>query len=76
MGRVKLQVALDFVDLCRALQVAEFAVSAGADLLEAGTPLIKTQGLESVRRLREKFPRIPIVADIVPLGNYIAQAWG
>jgi 3-hexulose-6-phosphate synthase/6-phospho-3-hexuloisomerase len=37
-----LQLALDFVDLPRALQVAEEAVAGGADWLEAGTPLIKS----------------------------------
>ncbi len=35
-----LQVALDFVELIRALNLAEEAVNGGADWLEAGTPLI------------------------------------
>lgn len=60
----KLQVALDFVDLSRALKAADAAASAGADILEAGTPLIKSEGLEAVRRLKSRFPRIPIVADM------------
>ena len=34
------QVALDFVDLPRALEVAREAVAGGADWIEAGTPLI------------------------------------
>ena len=59
-----LQVALDFVDLARAIKVAEEAVKGGADWLEAGTPLIKSVGLEAVRRLREKFPKKTIVADL------------
>jgi 3-hexulose-6-phosphate synthase/6-phospho-3-hexuloisomerase len=58
-----LQVALDFVDLHRAVKVAEEAVEGGADRLEAGTPLIKSEGLNAVRRLHEAFPHIPIVAD-------------
>ncbi|MFQ5863076.1 MAG: 3-hexulose-6-phosphate synthase [Candidatus Brocadiales bacterium] len=58
-----LQVALDFVDLHRAVKVAEEAVAGGADWLEAGTPLIKSEGLNAVRRLHEAFPHIPIVAD-------------
>lgn len=60
----RLQVALDFVELDRALKVAEEAVAGGADIIEAGTPLIKSVGLESVRRLRAMFPRLPIAADM------------
>jgi len=64
MSKIKLQVALDFVDLQRALKVARAAVAGGADLLEAGTPLIKSEGLNAVRRLRQSFPGVPIVADM------------
>jgi len=59
-----LQVALDFVDLTRALKLAEEAVDGGADWLEAGTPLIKSVGLDCVRELRKKFPHHPIIADM------------
>ncbi len=59
-----LQLALDFVDLPRALQVAEEAVLGGADWLEAGTPLIKSEGLEAVRALKERWPDRTIVADM------------
>ncbi|MDO9514254.1 MAG: orotidine 5'-phosphate decarboxylase / HUMPS family protein [Elusimicrobiota bacterium] len=60
----KLQIALDFVDLPRALKAARAAVAGGADILEAGTPLIKSCGLEAVRALRGEFKNIPIVADM------------
>jgi len=60
----KLQLALDFVDLPRALKVAEEAVAGGADWLEAGTPLIKSEGLMAVRSLRDRWPRHTIVADM------------
>lgn len=63
MGRIKLQVALDFLELPRALEVARAAVAGGADYLEAGTPLIKSEGLEAVRQLRAAFPGATIVAD-------------
>jgi len=59
-----LQVALDFVDLKRALKCAEEAVRGGVDWLEAGTPLIKSEGLNAVRKLRERFPSKTIVADM------------
>ncbi|MCP5003024.1 MAG: bifunctional hexulose-6-phosphate synthase/ribonuclease regulator [Planctomycetes bacterium] len=59
-----LQVALDFVNLRRAVNVAKEAVSAGIDWVEAGTPLIKSEGMRSVRVLREEFPSVTIVADM------------
>ncbi len=59
-----LQLALDFVDLHRAVQVAELAVPAGVDWVEAGTPLIKSEGLDAVRELRRLFPGKVIVADM------------
>jgi 3-hexulose-6-phosphate synthase/6-phospho-3-hexuloisomerase len=59
-----LQIALDFVDLPRALAVAEEAVAGGADWLEAGTPLIKSEGLQAVRELHARYPDKVIVADM------------
>jgi len=59
-----LQLALDFVDLHRAVHVAERAVPAGVDWLEAGTPLIKSEGLDAVRELKRLFPGKAIVADM------------
>ena len=62
--RVILQVALDFVDLPRAILVAKEAVAGGADWVEAGTPLIKAEGLSAVRELKATFPDRVIVADM------------
>ncbi len=62
--RVALQLALDFVDISRALTVAALAVPAGVDWIEAGTPLIKSEGLNAVRELRRHFPQHTIVADM------------
>lgn len=59
-----LQVALDEVNLDRALQYAREAVAGGADWVEAGTPLIKAEGLEAVRALRKAFPDKVVVADM------------
>ena len=60
----KLQIALDFVDLPRALKAARGAVEGGADILEAGTPLIKSCGMDAIRTLRSEFKNIPLVADM------------
>ena len=61
----KLQLALDYTILKRAIQTASLAVMAGSDIiLEAGTPLIKSEGLDSVRALRKEFPKHTIVADM------------
>jgi 3-hexulose-6-phosphate synthase/6-phospho-3-hexuloisomerase len=59
-----LQLALDYVDLKRALKNAEAAINGGIDWLEAGTPLIKSEGLHAVRELRRLFPDTTIVADM------------
>ncbi len=59
-----LQLALDFVNLSRALKVAEEAVRGGVQWIEAGTPLIKSEGLDAVRAVRKKFPKTTIVADM------------
>ncbi|MBI4244960.1 MAG: orotidine 5'-phosphate decarboxylase [Planctomycetes bacterium] len=59
-----LQVALDFVELKRALKLAQEAVEGGADWLEAGTPLIKSEGMDSIRQLRRDFKDKYIVADL------------
>ena len=62
--RPTLQVALDLLELDRAVPIAREAVRGGADWVEAGTPLIKSAGMEAVRRLREAFPGREIVADM------------
>ena len=58
------QLALDFVNIEQALRVAREAVPGGADWIEAGTPLIKAEGLDAVRKLRAEFPDKTIVADM------------
>ncbi len=59
-----IQAALDFVETSRAIKLAEEAILGGAEWIEAGTPLIKTEGLDSVRQLREKFPNATVIADM------------
>ena len=59
-----LQLALDFVNLEQALRAAREAYAGGVRWLEAGTPLIKSEGLDAVRALRKEFPQATIVADL------------
>ncbi len=58
-----IQLALDFINLDRALKAAEEAGDP-VDWLEAGTPLIKSEGLDAVRELKKRFPLKTIVADM------------
>ncbi|RLF33951.1 MAG: bifunctional hexulose-6-phosphate synthase/ribonuclease regulator [Thermoplasmata archaeon] len=46
------------------MAIAKDAVKGGGDWLEAGTPLIKSEGMDIVRKLRETFPDKTIVADM------------
>ncbi|KAF1078153.1 orotidine 5'-phosphate decarboxylase / HUMPS family protein [Methanogenium sp. MK-MG] len=64
MNSPHLQVALDIQEAGRAVPIAQEAVAGGADWIEAGTPLIKSAGMDAVRRLREAFPNHEIIADM------------
>ena len=58
------QVALDLVHGERALEIAKDAVKGGVDWIEAGTPLIKSEGMQIIRDLKKAFPGHTIVADM------------
>jgi len=66
-----IQIALDLLDLPRAIKIAEEAIrgilgETGDDSkawVELGTPLIKSEGMNAVREMRKKFPRVTICAD-------------
>ncbi|MGH9583843.1 MAG: orotidine 5'-phosphate decarboxylase / HUMPS family protein, partial [Bryobacteraceae bacterium] len=62
--KTTVQVSLDFVNLEDALETAAMAVRAGADWLEAGTPLVMSEGERAIRELRLRYPEVPIVADV------------
>lgn len=67
-----IQISLDLIDMEEALETAAMALQAGVDWLEAGTPLILAEGLHGVRKLREAFPTVPIVADLKTMdGGYL-----
>lgn len=57
------QVAVDAQETDRALRIAEAAVRAGVDWIEAGTPLITFQGVPVIGALASAFPETPVLAD-------------
>ena len=66
------QISLDVTTMEEAIETAELARRAGVDWLEAGTPLILSQGLRAVRELRARFSDVPIVADLKTMdGGYL-----
>ncbi len=67
-----IQISLDLTDIDEALETAALALRAGVDWLEAGTPLLLAEGLHGVRKLRDAFPGVPIVADLKTMdGGYL-----
>ena len=64
MKKVVLQVALDILELKRALQIAQESIDGGSDWIEVGTPLIKSEGMQAIRSMRDRFPETIIVADM------------
>lgn len=70
--RTIVQISLDVIEIPEALSTADMALRAGVDWLEAGTPLIIAEGMHGVRALRERFPQVPIVADLKTMdGGYL-----
>ncbi len=70
---MKLQIAFDLTDLSRALQLAE-QVWAFADILEVGTPLIKSEGLRAVEEFRKRFGDRLILADMKTMDTGALEA--
>jgi 3-hexulose-6-phosphate synthase/6-phospho-3-hexuloisomerase len=58
-----LQVALDLVELKRAVEIAK-EVAEYVDWIEVGTPLIKSEGMNAVRVMKKTFGNHGIVADM------------
>ena len=60
---VRLQLAMDSLDGDEALNLAA-SVAPYADILEAGTPLIKSVGINIVRKLKSAHPEKIVLADL------------
>jgi 3-hexulose-6-phosphate synthase/6-phospho-3-hexuloisomerase len=68
----EVQISIDVTTIEEALDIAEVAVGAGVDWLEAGTPLILGEGMHAVSALKERFPKTPVVADLKIMdGGYL-----
>ncbi len=59
---MKLQVALDMTSYADAISTAKM-VAPFVDIIEVGTPLLKSEGMRTVRQLRHLFPEGVILAD-------------
>ncbi len=70
----KLQIAIDCLDLNEAAEIAQ-KVSPWFDIIEAGTPLIKSVGIKAVQYLKNNHPNKLIVADLKSsdVGAYEAE---
>ncbi|NYT04457.1 MAG: 3-hexulose-6-phosphate synthase [Candidatus Methanofastidiosa archaeon] len=64
ISKIILQLALDILNLDRAISMAKESVPGGIDWIEAGTPLIKSEGMEAIRELKRIFPDKKIIADM------------
>ena len=64
ISKIILQLALDILNLDRAISMTKEAVPGGIDWIEAGTPLIKSEGMEAIRELKRIFPDKKIIADM------------
>jgi len=50
--------------LDRSVEIAREAIAGGADWIEIGTPLIKSEGMDAIRTMRKAFPDRTILADM------------
>ena len=71
---IKLQVALDMLDGAQARKIAD-SCHPHVDIIEAGTPLIKSVGIGIVSRLKNDFPEKVVLADLKSsdVGAYEAE---
>ena len=68
---MKLQLALDLVDIQGAIEVVK-EVESFVDVVEIGTPIVINEGLHAVKAIKEAFPGMTVLADlkIMDAGGY------
>lgn len=60
---MKLQLALDLVDINGAIEVVK-EVENHVDVVEIGTPVVINEGLKAVREVKKAFPDMTVLADL------------
>lgn len=58
-----IQIALDYATIEEAIAMADIGIKAGVDWLEVGTPLIVSQGVQTIGKLKRAYPNFPVLAD-------------
>ena len=58
-----IQIALDYATIEEAIAMAAIGIKAGVDWLEVGTPLIVSQGVNTIGKLKRAYPNFPVLAD-------------
>jgi 3-hexulose-6-phosphate synthase len=75
--RLSFQISVDVGTLDLGLSVASAALAAGVDIIEMGTPLLKTQGVANVvPAFRKKFPDALLLADMKTMDGGRGEARG
>lgn len=60
---MKLQLALDLVDIPGAIEVVK-EVEEHVDVVEIGTPVVINEGLKAVKEVKAAFPNLTVLADL------------
>lgn len=60
---MKLQLALDLVDIPGAIEVVK-EVEEHIDIVEIGTPVVINEGLRAVKEMKAAFPNLTVLADL------------
>ncbi|MFB9326658.1 3-hexulose-6-phosphate synthase [Paenibacillus aurantiacus] len=60
---MKLQLALDLVNIPEAIAVVE-EVQSYIDIVEIGTPVVINEGLHAVKAIKDAFPSLQVLADL------------
>ncbi|MCA1024142.1 3-hexulose-6-phosphate synthase [Halobacillus litoralis] len=60
---MKLQLALDLVDINGAIEVVK-EVESHVDVVEIGTPVVINEGLKAVKEVKKAFPDMTVLADL------------
>src|SRR5262245_24983292 len=75
--RLSFQISVDVGTLDLGLTVARAALAAGVDIVEMGTPLLKTQGTSNVvPAFRKQFPGALLLADMKTMDGGGGEARG